>query len=233
MPETPAEMAWQKKLVYIFVFVYVLLFYHFGPTSDPLYSLLLNFVTVCPCWEVIWGYVVFCVCEKKHSIRHPVVHLKKEANWLDIWRKRWISCQFEKSVDKPPSKKEKEGRLSGGVRMEDGGWRGSILTFLCLNPPSSILHPHPENPSTSFSLSLCFLFLRERGWVNNHGRLIDSFFKLQANFPFFLIYSNFAFFSQLYNEVSIFCVIYVICVYFFVALLLVPMYFSHVCLTAW
>ena len=50
--------------------------------------------------------------------------------------------------------------------MEDRGWTGSILIQQPLNPPFSILQPHPEVPSTSFTLSLHFvLHLNVGGFV--------------------------------------------------------------------
>ena len=37
--------------------------------------------------------------------------------------------------------------------------------------------------STSYSISFPFLYLRDRCWVNNQGRLIDSFFELTTTSP--------------------------------------------------
>ena len=56
--------------------------------------------------------------------------------------------------------------------------------------PTYIFHLHPKVLSTSYSLSLPFIFWKERGFVNNHRRLIASFFKLTANFAFFSSSSN-------------------------------------------
>ena len=50
---------------------------------------------------------LFCVFALLNQIKiHFILSLnrplKKEANWLSIWRKRQIGCQFEERVNQPP-----------------------------------------------------------------------------------------------------------------------------------
>ena len=54
-------------------------------------------------------------------------------------------------------------------------------------------------PSTSFSISLPFLFLRDICWVNNYGRLIDSFFELTATLPLSLNLQPIWLFLEIYS----------------------------------
>ena len=49
------------------------------------------------------------------------------------------------------------------------------LSYLSLNPPHSCLVPQHPSPSP-----FLFLFLRKKGWVNSHGRLIDAIEDLEA-----------------------------------------------------
>ena len=83
------------------------------------------------------------------------VNLEKEANWLSIQRKRQIGCQVKERVSQSP----------------------------VIIHPTSVSQKKKEGKRSRMLTELCFLFLIERGWVNNHGRLIDSFFKLTANSP--------------------------------------------------
>ena len=70
-----------------------------------------------------------------------------------------------------------------------------------INQPPVIIYPKRENkvPSTSHSLSLPFLFLRGSGWVNSHGMLNDSFFKLTTNSPVSLNWQPICLFLRIYS----------------------------------
>ena len=72
--------------------------------------------------------------------------------------------------------KDKNTRKSGTPRLIDSFFKLTAILPLSLNL-IYIFHPHPKVLSTSYSLSLPFPFFDgERGFVNNHGMLIDSFF---------------------------------------------------------
>ena len=85
------------------------------------------------------------MCHLLKATRHLIVHLKKEAYWLDILRMRQIGYQFEE-----------RGKLAGNFENEVNLlsiWRKSLST-------TKIIHP------TSLSY---FLLLRDRGLMNKHG----------------------------------------------------------------
>ena len=65
----------------------------------------------------------------------------------------------------------------------------SHVSFVFLTPPL-LLFP-------SF-------FLRDRGWVNNYGRLIDSFFKMTSNLPLSLNWRPICLVLQIYSQFASF-----------------------------
>ena len=84
---------------------------------------------------------------------------------IDIWRKRLSSYQLEE-----------RGKIAVNLKKES------------INLPWLFSQPLPVNKRTLSSLNILlplpsFSFFKDIGWVNNHGRLIVSFFKLTTSFP--------------------------------------------------
>ena len=49
-----------------------------------------------------------------------------------------------------------------------------------------------------------FFFFRKRGWVINHGRLIDSFFELTTNLPLSLNWQSICLFLRIFSQFASF-----------------------------
>ena len=116
-----------------------------------------------------------------HMDTHLSVHLKKEAVNLS-----WLFTQPPLSQTKAREREYVEGTSGLGWRME-----GREDASLSSNLIMKMLNIHL--PSFSF-------FERERGWVNNNGRLIDSFFELTADLPLSLNSLPILLFFQIYSK---------------------------------
>ena len=86
--------------------------------------------------------------------------------------------------------------------MENGGLRGWRMRMDPLHPPSLILIlKFPQHPTPSPFL---FVFLREKVWVNTHGRFIDSFFELTADPPLSLNQQPIRLFLRMHSQFTSF-----------------------------
>ena len=112
----------------------------------------------------------------------------KVDTFLYIWRKRQIGGKFrERGKLAVNSKKEanllsiqRKSQLTSHegcwrhfrMRMEDWEWIVERMEDEDGSSPPSLLQPHPEVPSISYSLSLPFIFIeREVGWIITGGSL--------------------------------------------------------------